>query len=111
MKKRPIVIICIGYIIGILLGVYCESISFFSGKSIQIFCIIIFLIIALINYKNKIIVYNGENLTITNIELSQWTNQHIAYVIDNLGNKFMLNMYYDYENCEFIPDGYISLMP
>ena len=62
-------------------------------------------------YKNKIIVYNGENLTITNIELSQWTNQHIAYVIDNLGNKFMLNMYYDYENCEFIPDGYISLMP
>ena len=62
-------------------------------------------------YKNKIIVYNGENLTITNIELSQWTNQHIAYVIDNLGNNFMLNMYYDYENCEFIPDGYISLMP
>ena len=62
-------------------------------------------------YKNKIIVYNGENLTITNIELSLWTNQHTAYVIDNLGNKFMLNMYYDYENCEFIHDGYISLMP
>ena len=62
-------------------------------------------------YKNKTIVYNGENLTITNIELSLWTNQHTAYVIDNLGNKFMLNMYYDYENCEFIPDGYISLMP
>ena len=62
-------------------------------------------------YKNKIIVYNGENLTITNIELSLWTNQHTAYVIDNLGNEFMLNMYYDYENCEFIPDGYISLMP
>ena len=62
-------------------------------------------------YKNKIIVYNGENLTITNIKLSLWTNQHTAYVIDNLGNKFMLNMYYDYENCEFIPDGYISLMP
>ena len=62
-------------------------------------------------YKNKIIVYNGENLTITNIELSLWTNQHTAYVIDNLGNEFILNMYYDYENYEFIPDGYISLMP
>ena len=61
-------------------------------------------------YKNKIIVYNGENLTITNIKLSLWTNQHTAYVIDNLGNEFMLNMYYDYKNCEFIPNGYISLM-
>lgn len=61
-------------------------------------------------YKNKIIVYNGENLTITNIDLSPWTNQHTAYVIDNLGSEFMLNMYYDYKNCEFIPYGYISLM-
>ena len=61
-------------------------------------------------YKNKIIVYNGENLTITNIELSLWTNQHTAYVIDNLGNEFMLNMYYDYKNYEFIPNGYISLL-
>ena len=61
-------------------------------------------------YKNKIIVYNGENLTITNIKLSLWTNQHTAYVIDNLGNEFMLNMYYDYKNHEFIPDGYISLL-
>ena len=61
-------------------------------------------------YKNKIIVYNGENLTITNIELSPWKNQHTAYVIDNLGNEFMLNMYYDYKKHEFIPDGYISLL-
>lgn len=61
-------------------------------------------------YKNKIIVYKGENLTITNIELSPWTNQHTAYVIDNLGNEFMLNMYYDYKNHEFIPDGYINLL-
>lgn len=60
-------------------------------------------------YKNKIIVYKGENLTITNIELSPWTNQHTAYVIDSLGNEFMLNMYYDYKNREFIPDGYINL--
>ena len=61
-------------------------------------------------YKNKIIVYNGENLTITNIKLSLWTNQHTAFVIDSLGNEFMLNMYYDYENHEFIPNGYINLM-
>lgn len=61
-------------------------------------------------YKNKIIVYKGENLTITNIELSPWTNQHTAYVIDSLGNEFMLNMYYDYKNREFIPDGYINLL-
>ena len=61
-------------------------------------------------YKNKIIVYNGENLTITNINLSPWTNQHTAFVIDSLGNEFMLDMYYDYKNCEFIPCGYISLM-
>lgn len=60
-------------------------------------------------YKNKIIVYKGENLTITNIEISLWTNQHTAYVIDSLGNEFMLNMYYNYKNREFIPDGYINL--
>ena len=63
-----------------------------------------------VNYKNKIILYNGENLTITNIDLSPWTNQHTAYVIDSLGNEFMLNMYYDYKNQEFIPNGYISLL-
>ena len=61
-------------------------------------------------YKNKIIVYNGENLTITNIKLSLWTNQHTAFVIACFGNEFMLNMYYDYQNHEFIPDGYISLL-
>lgn len=61
-------------------------------------------------YKNKIIVHNGENLTIINIDLSPWTNQHTAYVIDSLGNEFMLNMYYDYKNNEFIPDGYINLL-
>ena len=61
-------------------------------------------------YKNKIIVYKGEEIIIKEINVSLWTNQHTAYVMDSLGNEFMLNMYYDYKNHEFIPDGYISLL-
>ena len=105
MKKRPIVIICIGYIIGILLGVYCESISFFSGKSIQIFCIIIFLIIALINYKNKIIVLFSIGFIISNfitniliIDYEEIYNmkkqEYIGTIISNKTEKKYKNSYY-----------------
>ena len=61
-------------------------------------------------YKGKKINYKGEEITIKKIDVSLWTNQHTSYVMDSLGNEFMLNMYYDYKNHEFIPDGYISLM-
>ena len=61
-------------------------------------------------YKGKKINYKGEEITIKEINVSLWTNQHTAYVMDSLGNEFMLNMYYDYKNHEFTPDGYISLM-
>ena len=61
-------------------------------------------------YRDKKINYKGEEIIIKEINVSLWTNQHTSYVMDSLGNEFMLNMYYDYKNHEFIPDGYISLM-
>lgn len=106
MKKRPIVIICIGYIIGILLGVYFEkSISFFSGKSkINIEAIITMLVIAtlviitIINYRNRIItlftisfiISNGiTNILINNYETiyNVEANKYIGIIISNRNEK------------------------
>lgn len=60
MKERPIIIVSIGYIIGILLGVYFE-------KSISLFIIILLSIITIINYKNKAIILFSVFLVVANI--------------------------------------------
>lgn len=122
MRKRPIVIICIGYIIGILLGVYFEkSISFFSGKSkininavITTFYIVTLVVIAIINYKNKIITLFTISFIIsnciTNILISNYEkiynmekNEYIGIIISNkIERKYKDEYHIKINNHKFI---------
>lgn len=62
---------------------------------------------------NKIIgkkfIYEGIEIKIESIYMSMFNNINFAYVKDNMGQLFIVDIKYDYKNNIFIPVGDYSL--
>ena len=62
---------------------------------------------------NKIIgkkfIHEGIEIKIESVYISMFNNINFAYVRDNIGQLFIVDIKYDYENNTFIPVGNYSL--